>query len=196
MSRHVASSWMVVALTLLLTGTADAQEAKAGGVAPPAPVARPPDFKVVVWYHAGTWHALAYDVRKGEFHAAVEDWVRTLNGDPYGEAAHILLPRLAYIKEVRLEPRPGTAGVDDRAVAVKEAQDWIAAEQDKLLQDKLRTVSSHDIRRLRLHQLYPSGSLRDDEANTRSRLSGGVNQPAPLSGAPSGVPTYLLGRPR
>jgi hypothetical protein len=193
MSRNVAWFWVVPAVALLVTRTADAQAIGAAGEPKPAPVARPPDFKVVVWYHDGTWRALAYDVRKGEFSSAVDDWVRTWNDDPYHEAAHILLPRVAYIKEVRLEPVMGTPGVDDRAVAVKEAQDWLVAKEDALLQDKLRAVSSGDLHRLKLH---PRGHFHSDEANTRSRLSGGVNYPAPVSSAPSGLPPYLLGRPR
>jgi hypothetical protein len=93
----MASSLIV--LLLLASSRAEAQAT----AAPPAsadPAARPPDYKIAYWYRRSdplnTFRFRAYDLRKGQYTAAVDRWLQTMQADHPDYAA--------YVKDLRLKP--------------------------------------------------------------------------------------------
>jgi hypothetical protein len=42
------------------------------------------EYKVVFWFDGTTWRSQAYDLRKGEYTAAVDDWVKRIEFDAFG----------------------------------------------------------------------------------------------------------------
>jgi hypothetical protein len=89
-------------LSLVLAATRALGQAP---VVPPAAErpARPPDFKIAFWYlrsdPLNTFRHRTYDVRRGQYTRAVEDWLRAMKRDHRDYEA--------YIKDVRLEPDIG-----------------------------------------------------------------------------------------
>ncbi|MHC5539791.1 hypothetical protein ACYOEI_16350 [Singulisphaera rosea] len=82
-----------------------AKEAKpdVAGAVPPRPPekARVPDFKVVFWFdRVGIRHQV-YDLRKGQYTQAVDDWVNRVEYDASG---FVLPGHLATVRTVFLDP--------------------------------------------------------------------------------------------
>jgi hypothetical protein len=74
----------------------------AQGVPPPAK----PDFKVVFWFDGTTLRHRVYDVRKGQYTRAVEDWVRR-HGEEIDEFGYASPGAMAIIRDIALEDEPG-----------------------------------------------------------------------------------------
>jgi hypothetical protein len=70
----------------------------------PAPT--PPDFKVVFWLDGATLHHQAYDVRKGQYTPAVEDWLRQQR-PRFDATGYAVEGRLATVRDVYLAREPG-----------------------------------------------------------------------------------------
>ncbi len=72
----------------------------------PAPAAPAPDFKVVFWLDGATLRHQAYDVRKGQFTPAVDDWLRRQRFR-VDEAGYVTGDRFATVRDVFLAHYPG-----------------------------------------------------------------------------------------
>jgi hypothetical protein len=66
-----------------------------------------PDFKVVFWFDGATPRHLVYDVRKGQFTKAVEDWVRRHQQQPIDEFGFVDSGAMAIVRDISLEDEPG-----------------------------------------------------------------------------------------
>lgn len=80
----------------------EAEPAVEGAVPPRTPEkARVPDFKVVFWFDRTGLRRQVYDVRKGQYTQAVDDWVNRVEYDASG---FVLPGHLATVRPVFLDP--------------------------------------------------------------------------------------------
>lgn len=89
----------------------------------PAPAAVTPDFKVVYWLDGATLRHQVYDVREGQYTAAVEDWLRQQRPQ-YDAAGYSVRGRLATVRDVYLSREPGRTESEKLAAAI--ARDSLA----------------------------------------------------------------------
>lgn len=66
---------------------------------------RPPEFKVVFWFDGQRFRSQPYDVRKGQYTKAVQDWV---DDQPADASGYIHIGRLATVRNVYLDREKGT----------------------------------------------------------------------------------------
>lgn len=128
----IRSLAVVVAMAL---GAAEAQEVEGQGLRPhshpvvsdpvkksPGP-ARPdaPDYRVVFWFAGSDWKHQVYDVRKGQYTRAVEDWVlaNRFEVDPSG---YLLPGRMATVRDVVLKDQSGTTEQEKLDSAIQREQ--------------------------------------------------------------------------
>lgn len=129
---HRAHSIVIPLLVVSAIAPVRAQERKA---ATPAPAARPkaaemataamkggsaaqartPDFKVVFWLGEKGLRHQAYDVRRGQYTRAVDDWVNERTFDASGFAQP---GRLAVVRDVYLDDEVGQTGREKLASAI------------------------------------------------------------------------------
>jgi hypothetical protein len=70
----------------------------------PTPVR--PDFKVVFWFDGATPRHQVYDVRKGQYTRAVEDWVHR-HQEEIDEFGYASPGAMAIVRDISLEDEPG-----------------------------------------------------------------------------------------
>jgi hypothetical protein len=74
----------------------------------------PPEYKVAFWYRRSdplnTFRHQVYDLRKGQYTGAVDDWLRRMQADHPDY--------VAYVKEIRLDPDSGEAEKKQLATAI------------------------------------------------------------------------------
>jgi hypothetical protein len=94
--------------------------ARAQDQQPPAGVAsaNKPDFKVVFWFDGGVLRHQAYDLRKGQYTSAVDEWVSGIRFDPSGYA---LPGHLATVREVVLAREQGATDSEKLVAAIRRA---------------------------------------------------------------------------
>jgi hypothetical protein len=162
-----------------------------------------PEFKVVFWYHAGAWRARAYDLRKGQYTRAVDDWTRRWNAEHSSETDIFSLPHSAYVKEVRLSDHPGRSAQEALASAVKREiakREQADVELIRALARQPRTDSMGALTPIRGTMPGAAGVSTTDRARgSSSSLPGrpsSANPPRPIAPVSPGVPTYLFTRPR
>lgn len=79
--------------------------------------ARPePDYKVVFWFARDGLKHQVYDVHKGQYTQAVDDWVNQLEFDSSG---YVIPGRMATTRSVYLKDEPGTTETEKLAVAIQ-----------------------------------------------------------------------------
>src|SRR5947209_5262909 len=61
------------------------------------------EYKVVFWFDGTTWRSQAYNVRKGEYTEAVDDWVNRIEFDAFGFARP---GKMATVREISLPEAP------------------------------------------------------------------------------------------
>ncbi|WZO98456.1 hypothetical protein EP7_000035 [Isosphaeraceae bacterium EP7] len=82
----------------------------------PNPARPAPDFRVVFWFDArGALRHQAYDLRKGEYTKAVDDWVSAVRYDAHGYAVP---GPMATLRNVRLSEEPGANEPEKLAAAI------------------------------------------------------------------------------
>jgi hypothetical protein len=126
-----------VGLSVILSGTASAAEgpgapgrrppAQAVAAAPGSP-GKPrnapahsgaPDFKVVFWFTRNELKHQVYDVRKGQYTQAVDDWVHYVEHDASG----FLIPgRMATVRNVYLRDLPGETEAEKLKAAIAQQE--------------------------------------------------------------------------
>jgi hypothetical protein len=72
-----------------------------------APTPAEPDFKVVFWFDGATPRHQVYDVRKGQFTTAVEDWVRRHQQQRIDEFGFVYPGAMAVVRNISLKDEPG-----------------------------------------------------------------------------------------
>jgi hypothetical protein len=124
-----------LSLALVLCATAiprsaGSQEPAASGTKPQAQPAQPPretrpapratpDYKVVFWFGRDGWKNQVYDVRKGQYTKAVDDWVNYVEVDPSG---YVLPGRMATVRDVYLNSEKGRTEQEKLASAIERFQ--------------------------------------------------------------------------
>jgi hypothetical protein len=79
--------------------------------------ARPePDYKVVFWFSRDDLKHQVYDVRKGQYTQAVDDWV---NQQEFDASGYALPGRMATTRSVYLKNEPGTTEAEKLAAAIR-----------------------------------------------------------------------------
>lgn len=74
------------------------------------------DFRVVFWYHGGQLKSRAYDLRKGQYTKAVDDWVNRVH---YDSSGYFVLPGpMATVRDVSLEKEPGATETEKLSGAI------------------------------------------------------------------------------
>jgi hypothetical protein len=97
----IAASWASVA---------------AHGQLAPTPARPAPDIRVVFWFDAqGALRHQAYDLRKGEYTKAVDDWVSAVRYDSHG---YVVPGPMATIRNVRLSEEAGVNEAEKLASAI------------------------------------------------------------------------------
>jgi hypothetical protein len=129
-------SWMssTILVTAILAGTCAFGQERAGGekqrAAKPrdgkkrdanagsttSPARKAPDYKVVFWLDRGQFRSRAYDVRKGQYTKAVQDWV---DHQQYDSSGYLILDRLATVREVYLDREKGNSEAEKLEFAIK-----------------------------------------------------------------------------
>jgi hypothetical protein len=115
---------------------------EAGRRASPARRPEAPDYKIVFWLAGeGGWKYQVYDVRKGQFTRAVEDWVRRTNRLRFDATGYAHVEGLATVREVFLDRESGASEREKLAAAIRR---------------ELRPLESPDLRALRPYQPSPA----------------------------------------
>ena len=92
--------------------SAESRAAIAGATAPSMA-----EYKVVFWFDGTTWRSQAYNVRKGEYTAAVEEWVNRVKFDAFGFARP---GPMATIREISLPEAPAESFKERLAAAIRD----------------------------------------------------------------------------
>src|SRR5512135_1137054 len=96
----------------------------------PAPAA--PDFKVIFWLDGATVRHQAYDIRKGQYTPAVEDWLRRQR-PRFDEAGYAVEGRLAAVRDVYLAREPGRTESEKLEAAIaREARRFLGGDVARL----------------------------------------------------------------
>jgi hypothetical protein len=103
----------------LMVSAARSQEVRPAVPAGPPRAAAPPspDYKVVFWFtRSGAWKHQVYDVRKGQYTQAVDDWVHHVEVDRWG---FVSPGRLATVRDVFLDRERGADEMEKLASAIR-----------------------------------------------------------------------------
>ena len=90
-------------------------ESKADMTGPAAPSMA--KYKVVFWFDRTTWRSQTYDVRKGEYTAAVDEWVNRIEFDTFGFARP---GHMATVREISLPENPAESFKERLAAAIRD----------------------------------------------------------------------------
>ena len=90
--------------------SAESRAAVAGAAAPSMA-----EYKVVFWFDGTTWRSQAYNVRKGEYTAAVDEWVNRVKFDAFGFARP---GPMATVREISLPEAPAESFKERLAAAL------------------------------------------------------------------------------
>jgi hypothetical protein len=172
-------------------GRAVSQPRAADEKATPSP--KTPDFKVVFWYQKGQLKHQAYDVRKGQYTKAVDDWVNRVYYDSSG--LYVVPGPMAFVRDVYLANEKGDTEQAKLAAAIAAIAERVAARDRQAVADRIYTRG----------YLGPAANVsfaieRDRMIRTQS-LSPIQIQPSPGSGGYSVAPApgfpfpYPIGRP-
>jgi hypothetical protein len=153
MVRNIACGMMLVLLvstSLAMARTDEPAAASAKRVATAGPaqtiqtgqtnaaaIPKSPEFKVVFWYQNGLLKHQAYDVRKGQYTKAVDDWVHRVRYDSSG--LYVVPGPLAFVRDVFLEDEPGKPAPDRLAAAIERIEERVRARDRKALADRVYT---------------------------------------------------------
>jgi hypothetical protein len=132
------------------------------------------NYKVVFWFDGTTWRSQAYDVRRGEYTVAVDNWVKRIEFDAFGFAHP---GHMATVREISLPETPVETFKERLAAAIRDE-----------LERTLRGGAGAP-RQSWTHPLsigHPSGSM--DHVGTRPRPTRG---PTPSPGSSGVDPTTL-----
>jgi hypothetical protein len=110
--------------------TQGAQDAPAKATTIP----RSPDFKVVFWYQNGLLKHQVYDVRKGQYTKAVDNWVHRVHYDPSG--LYALPGPMAFVRDVFLEEEPGETESEKLANAIARIEERVSGRDRRALRDR------------------------------------------------------------
>jgi hypothetical protein len=91
---------------------AESRAAIAGAAAPSMA-----EYKVVFWFDGTTWRSQAYNVRKGEYTAAVDNWVNRVKFDAFGFARP---GHMATVREISLPEAPAGSFKERLAAAIRD----------------------------------------------------------------------------
>jgi hypothetical protein len=75
------------------------------------------DYKVVFWFDGTTWRSQAYNVRRGEYTVAVDDWVKRIEFDAFGFARP---GHMATVREISLPETPVESFKERLAAAIRD----------------------------------------------------------------------------
>jgi hypothetical protein len=115
----------------------------APGQQAPTPAKPAPDIRVVFWFDArGALRHQAYDLRKGEYTKAVDDWVSAVRYDAHGYADP---GPMATLRNVRLSEEAGATEPEKLASAIERES---------------RAIVGFDLTRLRLSPTLPNLEAR------------------------------------
>jgi hypothetical protein len=140
---------------------------------------RSPDYKVVFWFTNTGWRHQVYDVRKGQYTQAVDDWVNHLEFD---ESGFVRPGRLATVRQVYLTDETGASDSDKLASAITRLEKRLLIAKDRTRVDFLA---------------HPFGSVKTRADRTDDSRHREVSRPVASGrvGLGSGPSTYLFPTP-
>jgi hypothetical protein len=118
-----------------------------------------PDYKVVFWFDGQEFRYQAYDVRKGQFTQAVQDWVDYKDVDASG---YIGIGRLATVRRIYLAAEKGETEKEKLASAIER---------------ELARIEDFDVSKLQWNMV----AQRPFEATPLRPLPGGLASPGALT---------------
>jgi hypothetical protein len=92
--------------------SAESKAAMTGAAAPSMA-----EYKIVFWFDGTTWRSQAYNLRKGEYTAAVDDWVNRIEFDAFGFARP---GHMATVREISLPETPAESFKERLAAAIRD----------------------------------------------------------------------------
>jgi hypothetical protein len=101
------------------------------------PQRKSPAFKVVFWYQNGQLKHQAYDVRKGQYTKAVDDWVNRVHYDSSG--LYVVPGPLAFVRDVFLDTQPGENEPRKLAAAIAEIERQVNDRERQAIVDRVYT---------------------------------------------------------